>query len=112
MAATVAQLLALAIALAAYEGTADDQARMTPTALASRLFLGYISAISRLYLGYISRQEVHVVGKLLLGMILAPFFACARYRLGEFNQNSPSLPLVTLGVNLLAAVSLLMSILT
>ena len=55
---------------------------------------------------------MHTVGKLLLGMILAPFFACARYRLGEFNQNSPSLPLVTLGVNLLAAVSLLMSILT
>ena len=75
----------------------------------SRLYLGYFSTISRLYLGYISRQEVHVVGKLLLGMILAPFFACARYRLGEFNQNSPSLPLATLGVNLLAAVSLLMS---
>ena len=82
------------------------------TAPSGGAHLGYISAISRLYLGYISRQEVHTVGKLLLGMILAPFFACARYRLGEFNQNSPSLPLVTLGVNLLAAVSLLMSILT
>ena len=48
---------------------------------------------------------MHTVGKLLLGVILAPFFACARYRLGELNQKSPSVPLATLGVNLVAAVS-------
>ena len=47
---------------------------------------------------------MHAVGKLLLGLILAPLFACLRYYLGEYNAKTPSLPAATLGVNLAAAV--------